>query len=71
MVQYTYNCHIKTLNNKVIDMKELLLMHPRTDRVMTESEWIEYCLIRGDLFDKDDFYVVQWNPMTGEWEEAE
>lgn len=52
-------------------MKDLMLMNERTDRVMTESEWIEYCLIRGDLFDKDDYVAVEFNPMTGEFEPLE
>lgn len=50
-------------------MKDLLLMNEYTDRVMTESEWIEYCAESNTVFDKDNFIVVEWNPMTGEWEE--
>ena len=52
-------------------MKDLLLMNEYSDKVMTESEWIEYCLIRGDLFDKDDYVTVEWNSMTGEYEPLE
>ncbi len=51
------------------EVKALLLMHKVSGRVMAESDWVEVTSGCGFQFDKDDFYVVQWNPMTGEWEE--
>lgn len=53
------------------EVKALLLMHPRTGRVMTESEWAGYCAESNTVFDKDNYVVVEWNPMTGEYEPAE
>lgn len=52
-------------------MKDLLLMNEYSDKVMTESEWVEYCVESSTVFDKDNYVVVEWNPMTGEYEPVE